>query len=59
MNLAERHTADQQLKFQIFEILDGGGRHLENHKNHIISTRIDLYEIWYGGAKNETQLLRL
>jgi len=33
-------TADWPLKFRIFEIQDGGGRHLENHKNRNISTTV-------------------
>jgi len=33
-------TADLPLKFQILKIKDGGGRHLENHKNCDISTMV-------------------
>jgi len=33
-------TADRPLKFRICEIQDGGGRHLENHKNRDISTTV-------------------
>jgi len=34
-------TADRPLKFRIFEIQDGGSRHLENHKIAISSQWID------------------
>jgi len=39
--------------FEFLKIQDGGGRHLENHKNGDISTTVwtDLYEIWYADAK--------
>jgi len=35
------------------KIQNGGGHHLENHKNRDISATvlpIDLYEIWYGAV---------
>jgi len=31
---------DRQLKFRILKIQDGGGRHLENHKNRDITATI-------------------
>jgi len=43
-------TADRPLKFRIFENQDGGGRHLENHKN-LRNGLTDPYEIWYADAK--------
>jgi len=33
-------TAERSLKFRIFEIQDGGSRHLENHKNRDISATV-------------------
>jgi len=33
-------TAERPLKFRIFEIQDGGSRHLENHKNRDITAMV-------------------
>ena len=46
-------TADRALKFLIFEIQNGGGRHLEKSQKsrYLRNGLTDLYEIWYADAK--------
>jgi len=46
-------TADLSLKFRIFEIQNGGGRHLEKSQKslYLRNGMTDLYEIWYADAK--------
>jgi len=47
-------TAEMPLKFRILKILDGGSRHVENHKKtqYIRNGLTDRsFEIWYAGAK--------
>jgi len=47
------HTAEMSLKFRIFKIQDGGGRHLEKSQKsrYLRNGLTDLYKIWYADAE--------